>query len=207
MWGGLAGLLVSPSRGLLIYSPWVIFSLWGGAILWKENSKGWERYLLIGVIAIVVLHARLGTWWAGWSYGPRYLTDLLPFLAFFLLPVLPRIQTSSMLRMALVCAVAAAAWVQAIGASRYVPVGGWDEFPVSVDRDQSRLWDWTDNQILRTRRAGLAEPLLYYEWWSLFGAYERVGTDHPTLYLQSPSSKDQTTTIPPNPEAGKKPNR
>jgi hypothetical protein len=164
--GGLAGLLVSPSRGLLIYSPWVVFSLWGAGRLWKKNSQGWERYLLLGMIAVLLMHARLGTWWAGWCYGPRYLTDLLPFLAFLLIPVWSRIHAKALIRGAFIVAVAVALWVQVVGAACF-PNGFWDLKPVSMDRDPKRLWDWSDTQISRTWAAGRAEPLLYYEWWEL----------------------------------------
>jgi hypothetical protein len=162
--GGLAGLLVSPSRGLLIYSPWVVFSLWGAGRLWKESTQGWGRYLLLGMVAVLLLHARLGTWWAGWCYGPRYLTDLLPFLAFFLIPVWSRIRAKAVLRGAFIVAVAVALWVQVVGAACF-PKGLWDLKPVSMDRNPKRLWDWSDTQISRTWGAGRAEPLLYYEWW------------------------------------------
>ena len=166
-WNSLAGLLLSPNRGLLIYIPWVVFSLWGAARIWKENTWNWGRYLLLGLAVVPLLHARFGSWWGGWSFGPRYLTDLLPFMAFFLVPVWPRIRASRCLRVALAAAVVAAVWVQIVGAC-YYPRGFWDGRPVSVDADPRRLWDWSDTQISRSFRAGRAEPQLYYQLWTLF---------------------------------------
>jgi hypothetical protein len=44
---GLAGSLVSPSRGLLIYTPWAVFAFWGAAKVWKENILGCAGSLLL----------------------------------------------------------------------------------------------------------------------------------------------------------------
>jgi hypothetical protein len=188
VFGGLAGLLLSPNRGLLIYTPWVIFSLWGAARMWKENTFGWARYVLVGIVAIVLLHAKLGSWWAGWCYGPRYLTDILPFLAFLLISIWPRIHSAPLVRTAFVLAVAAALWVQVVGATCY-PRGGWDASPMSVDRDPKRLWDWSDTQISRSWRAGRAEPWLYYEWWAFLTLQKRLNPISPALPSRTPPTK------------------
>src|SRR6516165_9920820 len=72
---GLAGSLVSPSRGLLIYTPWAAFAFWGAAKVWKEKSPSWGRPLLLALTAILVIQAGGGDWFGGWCFGPRYLTD------------------------------------------------------------------------------------------------------------------------------------
>ena len=73
---------MSPSRGILIYSPFIIFA-W---LCFKYSSKPWRlkrSWLLIG-LAWPVLHlvfiSRFPHWWAGWSYGARFMTDVLPGL-------------------------------------------------------------------------------------------------------------------------------
>ncbi len=166
LWSGIAGLLVSPNRGLVVYTPWTVFAFWGAARLWKESNPSWGRYLIVGTVAIFLLHARY-RWWGGWCFGPRYLTDFLPFLAFFLVPVWPRIQASSLLRAAFVLTTAVALWIQVVGVY-YYPSGGWDGRPVNVEVDPRRVWDWSDTQIMRSWKAGHAPPLLYYESYWLF---------------------------------------
>ena len=84
---GLLGTMVSPSRGALIYMPWIAFALWGAARLWKDNNPGWSRPLIVAVAAIHVVQVGGIDWWGGWNFGPRYFTDLLPFFAWFLVPV------------------------------------------------------------------------------------------------------------------------
>jgi hypothetical protein len=173
-WDGFAGELISPSRGLLIFMPWVPFALWGCVRAWRENKFRWERYLILGMAIVFGLHARLGSWWGGWCFGPRYLTDFLPLLAFFILPVWREVRVRSALRVAFGVAVAVAIWVQIVGAC-YYPRGDWDWRPVNVDVDHKRLWDWRDTTISRAWRAGRAEPSLYFELWALLeaGAYVR----------------------------------
>jgi hypothetical protein len=168
-WDGFAGQLISPSRGLLIFIPWVAFALWGCVRAWRENKFGWERYLILGMAIVFGLHARLGGWWAGWCFGPRYLTDFLPLLVFFILPVWSEIRARTALRVAFGVAVAVALWVQIVGAC-YYPRGNWDWLPGNVDFDHKRLWDWRDTTISRSWHAGRPEPSLYFELWSLLSA-------------------------------------
>jgi hypothetical protein len=44
-------------------------------------------------------------------------------------------------------------FIQALGVY-YYPHGQWDQTPISVSLDTSRVWDWRDNPILRTARGG-----------------------------------------------------
>ncbi|MGB7590157.1 MAG: hypothetical protein WCD04_09995 [Terriglobia bacterium] len=175
-WDGLAGLLISPSRGLLIFMPWVVFALWGMARAWRENKFGWERYLILGMAIVFGLHACLGEWWAGWCFGPRYLTDFLPLLVFFILPIWSDIGARSVLRVAFGVAVVVALWVQIVGAC-YYPRGEWDGLPVSVQIDHRRLWEWRDTTISRSWHARRPEPSLYFELWSLSEANANVRFD------------------------------
>ena len=163
---GLSGTLVSPSRGLLVYTPWVAFAFWGAARLWKEKSLGWNRPLMVALAAIWVVQVGGIDWWGGWCFGPRYFTDLLPFFAWFLVPVWASIRARPVLRVAFAATVAIALWVQVVG-TFYYPAGNWDGSPVNVEFKPQRVWDWSDTQILRSWRAGPAPPLLLNQWEKL----------------------------------------
>jgi hypothetical protein len=202
MWQGFIGLLVSPNRGLLIYMPWVVFAFWGAARLWKENTFGWEHHLIVSIAAVFLAHTRYWGWWGGWCFGPRYLTDLLPFLAFFLIPVWPRIVAARWLRSAFILAAVAGFCIQVVGAF-YYPGGRWDARPVSVDRDTGRIWDWSDTQIMRSWRAGRAYPELYDESYLLFsqlhaGQTSLSGERGSSLYSTSsrPAAESESTKPP-----------
>jgi hypothetical protein len=150
---GLAGLLVSPNRGLLIYTPVLVFALWGAVRVWREpTAPPWLRWLTVGIGAHLLLHAAFREWWAGYTYGPRYLTDVLPalvlLLAYGLVPDWHRAAVR-------VAAVALASWgvaVQAIGV--YAADDGWNREPVPLEHAPARVWDWSDLQIVRSAGNG-----------------------------------------------------
>jgi hypothetical protein len=82
------GHLLSPSRGIFVFSPFLLFILL--AILFKFHSYRKEHLLYFSLIwfAIHVVTVSLSDsvpWWGGHSFGPRLLVDVLP--AFFLLSV------------------------------------------------------------------------------------------------------------------------
>ena len=170
---GLPGSLISPSRGLLCYMPWTAFSFWGAARLWKEKNPEWSRWLIVALAAIFVVPVMASDWWAGWCFGPRYATDLLPFLAWFLVPVWTSIGARRVLRWAFTATVAIALWVQVVGAF-YYPEGYWDGLPVSVDYEPGRAWDWSDTQVMRSWRAGPAPPFLLDQWKMLLEPHPRA---------------------------------
>ncbi|MGQ0792542.1 MAG: hypothetical protein ACT4NX_00435 [Deltaproteobacteria bacterium] len=74
---GLAGLVASPGRGLIWYSPPVILAIIGFSKLVK--SKPWEASAIAGLFfGYLLSHALLPYWHGGWCWGPRY---LLPAIA------------------------------------------------------------------------------------------------------------------------------
>jgi hypothetical protein len=170
-WEGAAGLLVSPNRGLFIYTPWTLFAIWGAVRAWKENEYRWERWLILAMLAVFVTQAKLGQWWGGECFGPRYLTDFLPFLALFLARIWSAAFQSRLLRACLGVAVALALGIQIIGVY-YFPAGTWYYTPVSVESNPSRLWDWRDTELRRSWKAGPAEPELFYSAYILFANRE-----------------------------------
>jgi hypothetical protein len=151
---GLLGILFSPSRGLLIYTPFVLFSFWGGILLWRDRTFApLLRYMSLGVLSQVFLYGKYSVWWGGWSYGPRLLTDICPILCLMLVPVLPLFRRRIVHGVFIIASLLSIA-VQIIGAFCYN--NGWDAIPVSVDARPQRLWDWHDTQILRALQSGLA---------------------------------------------------
>ncbi len=82
---GLMGLLISPARGLLVFSPWILVLLPG---LWRSGRSRdpFRIALLIGVLSTLALNALYADWWGGDSWGPRRLQELLPPLLLLGLP-------------------------------------------------------------------------------------------------------------------------
>lgn len=149
---GCLGLLISPSRGLLVYSPILLFAIPGVFPVWKLRGKKDE--LLIGCLTIAAIlvffqYCFFTIWWGGWGYGPRFLTDILPVLCLLIgygltvgIEHLPQrwFNGAAVLFFSLLFLSTSVQVVGAFGNTL------WDSVPVSSD---SRLWDTQDTQIQR----------------------------------------------------------
>ena len=109
---GLAGLLISPGKGIIFYSPLSLLAAIGLIKLWQ---KGWRaEVLLIGGLAAAQI-ATYASWWAwegGESWGPRLILSTQALLMVGLIPWLD----NTLPRPILFVAAAAGFLVQIIGA-------------------------------------------------------------------------------------------
>lgn len=116
-WSGVPGLLVSPTRGLLVFTPFLVFVPVG---LIQRLRAPCSRRLAVALsfaaAAQLLLYSQTD-WRAGVSWGPRYLTDLLPILLWMLAPA--PLVLRPVARGLLVLAMAASVVVQIIGAFWY----------------------------------------------------------------------------------------
>ena len=80
-WTALAGNLISPARGLLVYVPALIFV---GYLLVRFRKFLSHKTLVWLSLTIIVLHliavSGFPHWWGGHSFGPRFTTGLVPWL-------------------------------------------------------------------------------------------------------------------------------
>lgn len=84
---GPPGLLISPTRGLLVFCPFLVFLPLGLVRrLRTPSSKRLAIALTAALFAQFIVYAA-GDWRAGESWGPRWLTDLLPIMVWMLAPV------------------------------------------------------------------------------------------------------------------------
>lgn len=85
-WSGVPGLLISPTKGLLVFSPFLVFVPLGLAR--RLRTPGTRRLAIALSLAVLaeLLVASQADWRAGASWGPRWLTDLFPILIWFLAP-------------------------------------------------------------------------------------------------------------------------
>jgi hypothetical protein len=150
---GLAGLLLSPSRGLLVFSPIVL-------IVCAARAHGDDRSILRWTLAAaavqLLVYACFSVWWGGFAYGPRYLLDLLPALIPAAAMGATRLAAARPIwRLAAAAALVWSIAVAATGAFCY-PHDRWNNDPESVDRFHQRLWDVRDSQIPRCWSRGLS---------------------------------------------------
>jgi hypothetical protein len=148
---GLAVALLSPGRGLLFYSPIVIFSFAGLALAWRRNGDVLLRYLGVGAILSIMLAAKWHKTSGGDSFGPRLLADITPIMALALFPLADPIRNRRGLQIALV---ALGLWsVTANLSGAFISYRGWDQW--ALDDADRRLWLWGDNPVVDPFRSTL----------------------------------------------------
>lgn len=152
----LAGHLISPSRGLFVFSPVLLFALAGAAARLKGPRREELETWLVGIVLLHWLTISVWPeWWGGHSYGPRLFSDMLPYLLYLLSPmaaslVRPRGAGPAVLACAFALALSVSVFVHHRGAtSRYADL--WNAEPVDVDVRPARVWDWRDPQFLRRK--------------------------------------------------------
>jgi hypothetical protein len=155
----IAGDMVSPARGLAVYMPVVLGLAIAGFVV-RARARSVDG-LEVAAVAVVLVHwaviASFYHWWGGWSYGPRFFSDVTPYLLLLGLPALDRLVaarrpwTNPRLAVAVAVTLVALSWsvfVNWRGATRQSTTA-WNFTPENVDLHPSRLWDWRDPQFLR----------------------------------------------------------
>ena len=155
---GLLGNLFSPSRGLLIFTPVLVFALSGFVLALRDRV---QRPLHIAYGAIVVAHLiivpeppRCGGRAIPSGHASR--PTSFPFSCIsppsnFRLPASFRPRTQATLSASIVVLALASMLIHAQGALRGATMT-WNYIPNEIDRNPSRVWDWTDPQFTRTYR-------------------------------------------------------
>ena len=141
---GIAGQLFSPTRGLFVFSPFLLFlffplRLRGVARDRSARARGLTLALGIAVACQVLLYAKTD-WRIGYCWGPRWLTDLLPLLLWMLPPVVAALGAAGRIVFALACCAAIA--IQAVGAFWYTGTSDRAIFAVAAGPGQMKAaWD------------------------------------------------------------------
>jgi hypothetical protein len=143
-WQGLAGLLVSPSRGLLVFSPFLVFAIPAAGAAFRRSGEDrlLERALALGSVAVLALYARWVLWWGGHSFGYRLITELAMPLVVLIAFDWRRIRASRAATAIFAVTLAWSVFVQALG--------GWvfpSHFNYRVDQEPWTLWNLRESEI------------------------------------------------------------
>jgi len=75
----LVRLLFYPYRGLLFYSPILLFSFIG--LYWMSKKHKLEAAIVVlTLVSFLLIVSMRSHWWGGYCFGNRYLTPVVPFL-------------------------------------------------------------------------------------------------------------------------------
>lgn len=116
---GLVGLLVSPSRGLLVFSPILALSFWGSVRAVRDDEYRWLWPFLASALVMMVAQCKWFDWWGGHAYGYRPWLDAVPYLSLGLLPICGSLFATRLRSAATGVVLAWSVFVQALGAMSY----------------------------------------------------------------------------------------
>ncbi len=148
---GLVGMLVSPARGLLVYSPvfaFVPFAVRGIRERARNGEPLWAL-LLAGVVLHLALYSRWTVWWGGWSLGYRMLSDVTPFACLLLIPFLETRGARGPCRAAFGLALVASVVIHTSLA--WNEDCNWDRRR-DTDHHPEVLWDWRHSPLMSCYR-------------------------------------------------------
>jgi hypothetical protein len=159
---GFLGLLVSPARGLLIYSPILLYAVPGALQVWRLRSGKDEKLLLSLTIASLVMffnYCFYSVWGGGTSYGPRFLSDALPIgcylIGYTIADQVQKLENQtqkiwSFRVLGFLAVLIISTFTQLVGA---FGESSWDVIPIVTTgydtRFGGRYWNVSDNPIAR----------------------------------------------------------
>jgi hypothetical protein len=146
---GMAGTLLSPNRGLFVFSPWVVIAIAVSPAAARKIARGSiVRWFLLALVPYLLFLSKYAVWWGGGCFGPRYWTDAFPLFGVLLACALDWAWDRSRGPMALFAlAIVFSVAVHGIGAFCYPST--WNYLPADIDTHHDRLWDWRDTELLR----------------------------------------------------------
>ena len=143
----LPGLLVSPARGLLWFSPVLALGLAGVAAVWREPRYRPLIPLLAAAVLMILVAGKWFDWWGGTVWGYRSIVDTTPFLALLLIPIIERMLSARGTRVLFATLLLCSIGAQFVGAYSYNLIGWIDHWREHDNPDYASLWQWRRPQI------------------------------------------------------------
>ncbi len=157
----VAANLISPARGLIVFSPFLLAAPLLLARTRRELLDDDTRVVVVGGLLtsgayLLAVSAFTEKWWAGHSVGPRFMTEALVMLGPMALVAIfgPR-EALDPRRFGRI------GWLSAIVLSVLLHLGAansrdalcWNKVPANVDSHPERVWSWTDAQVFESARS------------------------------------------------------
>ncbi len=136
-------LLLSPSRGLLVFGPIVVLAIAAGL-----RSTSEAKVFAAAIVAQLAVYAAFYKWWGGVAYGPRLAAIPVWASCFAVFGLITRTPVSR--RLAALSAVLTIA-LGLIGLYRYDP-RKWD-LRVNVDEQPAAVWSVRDSVVIASLRS------------------------------------------------------
>ncbi len=147
---GLLGILFSPSKGLLAYSPVLWFSIAGIVGSWRirtrDEATTWLfRYLGLAAASFTLVMSKWHAWHGSWSFGPRMLVDITPLLVLLMVPALEWLRQSRTLLAVFATFLVISIAVQLAGLSMFD--AGWYRQQFSTGYNEAAFWSIRSSEL------------------------------------------------------------
>jgi hypothetical protein len=167
---GLAGLLFSPTHGLFVFSPFLLFVPFAFRRVWEDaGNRRLTLALGIGIVLQLFLYSKCQDWTGGEAWGPRYLTDLLPLVFWMLPPIVAALRGPA--RVAFALAGGAAIMIEGVGAFWYLHVS--DGAILGAPKPMEAVWGISNAPFI----IELSHPPATPELWPSAYRCDAVGAD------------------------------
>lgn len=133
--GALVAMLMSPSRGLLVYMPACVFGLWGAVRACRDRTARWAPYFAAACAATWIFYGFRNSWTGGVSFGNRYLSVVALVLCFFTAEVGEDVDRSPALRRTWAWTLSLSILIHAIGA-----FFTWPGVAMTIQDQVATLW-------------------------------------------------------------------
>ena len=130
----LAGMLVSPSRGMLFFFPAAVFGIWGAARAVRRGAW-WAFYFAGACGATWLAFGMRSSWTAGNSYGDRYFAVVCMVLALFAAELEEAVRATARTRAAWTATFAFCVLLHALGAAFQ-----WPDFNATLGQQEAAVW-------------------------------------------------------------------
>lgn len=167
-WPALYGLFLSPARGVIVYSPFLLPVFVGVAVYFgriRKNGIFWMVFTWFLLYFSVL--ANWGSWWGGWSYGARLQVDVFPALVLISCIVWREVATGKRLSVRR-WAIASYMLLGLIGIAMNAGSGlynrniqMWNSLP-DINHNKQYLFDWRHPQFLASRELILKRLTRHY---------------------------------------------
>lgn len=129
-----AALLLSPTRGILFFSPWLLFGAWAAL---RRGGGAEARWLLAGSVASWVFFSCYSPWVGGTTFGSRYFAGVALLMAYVCSGAEDWVTDSPARLRLFALAGALSVLVHALGAYLNWPGSAW------IGTAKAQVWWWT----------------------------------------------------------------
>ncbi|MEI2742101.1 MAG: glycosyltransferase family 39 protein [Candidatus Competibacter sp.] len=146
------GNLLSPARGLVVFSPilMLVIVYFRKITLSLRQDKALLLILIWPIIHLIVI-SRFSHWWAGWSYGPRLMTDALPGIYLWLVLAVAKLDFYKPIQLGSVIVLGALSiYINTFQGLFNEYTQRWNAEP-NIDLHPDYLFDWRYPQFLHNR--------------------------------------------------------